>query len=90
MQGTATPDAPAVVDVLALQQETGSPYLGFTMDFSVTSRALPDVLDRAFRRLGLADDAIAAVHRIWAEDWPIGQRIGRRSARSPATRRSSR
>jgi sugar phosphate isomerase/epimerase len=76
VQGTATPDAPAVVDVLSLQQETGSPHLGLTMDFSVTSRALPDVLDRAFRRLGLADDAVAAVHRIWGEDRPIGQRIG--------------
>jgi sugar phosphate isomerase/epimerase len=76
VQGTASPDAPAVVDVLSLQQETGSPYLGLTMDFSVTSRSLPDVLDRAFRRLGLAEEAIAAVHRIWAEDWPIGRRIG--------------
>ena len=76
VQGTATPDAPAVVDVLALQAETGSPYLGLTMDFSVTSRALPDLLDRALRRLGLAEDAIAAIHRIWAEDEPIGRRIG--------------
>jgi sugar phosphate isomerase/epimerase len=76
VQGTATPDAPAVVDVLSLQQETGSPYLGFTMDFSVTSRGLPDVLDRALRRNGLADDAIAEIHRIWAEDVPIGRRIG--------------
>ena len=75
------------MDVLTLQQETGSPYLGLTMDFSVTSRALPDVLDRAFRRLGLAEDAIAAVHRIWAEDWPIGRRIGTalaRDRRAPA------
>ncbi len=77
VQGTATPDAPAVVDVLTLQQETGSPYLGFTMDFSVTSRGLPDVLDRAFRRNGLAEEAIAEIHRIWALDLPIGPRIGR-------------
>ena len=40
VQGTATPDAPAVVDVLALQQETGSPYLGFTT-VSYTHLTLP-------------------------------------------------
>ena len=76
VQGTATPDAPAVVDVLSLQQETGTPYLGFTMDFSVTTRALPGVLDHGLRRNGLAEDAIAEIHRIWALDLPIGQRIG--------------
>jgi hypothetical protein len=76
VQGTATPDAPPVVDVLTVQQEIGSPYVGVTMDFSVTSRALPGVLDVAFRRNGLAEDAISEVHRIWALDLPIGQRIG--------------
>lgn len=77
VQGTATPDAPPVVDVLSLQQETGSPYLGFTMDFSVTTRSLPAVLDHAFRRNGLSEESIAEVHRIWGEDLPIGQRIGK-------------
>jgi sugar phosphate isomerase/epimerase len=76
VQGTATPDAPAVVDVLEAQAETGSPFVGLTMDFSVTSRSLPGVLDTAFRRLGLAEDRIAAIHGIWGEDRPIGQRIG--------------
>jgi sugar phosphate isomerase/epimerase len=76
VQGTATVDSPAVVDVLSLQQETGSPYLGLTMDFSVTTRELPDVLDRALRRNGLPEESIAEVHRIWALDLPVGQRIG--------------
>jgi sugar phosphate isomerase/epimerase len=76
VQGTATPDALAVVDVLSLQAETGSPFVGLTMDFSVTSRSLPGILDTGLRRLGLAEDRIAAIHRIWAEDLPIGQRIG--------------
>ena len=76
VQGTATPDAPAVVDVLELQAETGSPYLGLTMDFSVTSRSLPGVLDTALRRLGLTDDVVDEIHRIWAQDEPIGRRIG--------------
>ena len=76
VQGTATPDTPAVVDVLSLQAETGTPFLGLTIDFSVTSRTLPAVLDTALRRQGLAEDRIAAVHRIWGEDWPIGRRIG--------------
>lgn len=76
VQGVATPDAPAVVDVLDLQAETGSPFLGLTMDFSVTSRSLPLVLDAALRRNGLSDDAIAEVHHLWAEDLPIGRRIG--------------
>lgn len=76
VQGVATPDAPAVMDVVDLQAETGSPYVGLTMDFSVTSRSLPGVLDTALRRNGLAEDAIAEVHRIWGEDLPIGRRIG--------------
>ena len=76
VQGAATPDAPAVVDVLSLQAETGSPYLGLTMDFSVTSRALPEVLDRSLRRLGLPEDGVAAAHRSWVDDLPIGRRIG--------------
>ena len=76
VQGVATPGAPAVVDVLDLQARTGSPYLGLTMDFSVTSRSLPGVLDTALRRNGLAEDAIAELHQIWALDVPIGQRIG--------------
>jgi hypothetical protein len=76
VQGNATPDAPAVLDIRTVQAETGTPFLGLTMDFSVTSRSLPRVLDTGFRRLGLAEDRIAAIHRIWGEDLPIGQRIG--------------
>jgi hypothetical protein len=76
VQGAATPDAPAVVDVLGLQARTGSPFLGLTMDFSVTSRSLPGVFDTGLHRLGLAEDRIAAIHRIWDEDRPLGQRIG--------------
>jgi sugar phosphate isomerase/epimerase len=76
IQGAATPDAPAVVDVLELQAGSGSPFVGVTMDFSVTSRSLPAVLDTALRRFGLDDDRITTVHRIWAEDRPVGQRIG--------------
>jgi hypothetical protein len=76
VQGVATPDAQAVVDVLDLQAGTGSSYVGLTMDFSVTSRSLPAVLDTALRRNGLAEDAIAEVHRIWGEDLSIGRRIG--------------
>jgi sugar phosphate isomerase/epimerase len=76
VQGVATPDAPAVVDVLSLQQDMDGAYLGFTMDFSVTTRALPEVLDHAFRRHGLAEESIVEIHRIWALDLPIGQRIG--------------
>ena len=76
VQGATPPDAPAVTEVRALQEETGSPYLGFTIDFSVTSPALPAALGAALGRLGLADDAVATVHRIWQRDEPMGRRIG--------------
>jgi len=76
VQGATPPDAPAVVDVASLQERTGSPYLGLTIDFSLTTPALPVAFGTALRRLGLPDDAVAALHRIWAENEPVGRRIG--------------
>jgi hypothetical protein len=76
VQGVTPPDAPAVVEVLALQEETGSPYLGLTLDFSLTTPALPVAFGTALRRLGLPAAAVTAVHRIWAQDEPVGRRIG--------------
>jgi len=65
LQGTTAPDAPPVRDVLALRAETGSPHLGFTVDFSLTTPALPAALGTALRRARVPDDAVAAVHRAW-------------------------
>ncbi len=76
VQGVIAPDNPAVVEVLSLRDETGNPYLGLTMDFSVTTPALPVAFGTALRRLGLSDDEIRIVHQIWAEDAPVGRRIG--------------
>jgi hypothetical protein len=76
VQGVTPPDAPAVAEVLSLQEETGSPYLGLTLDFSLTTPALPVAFGTALRRLGLAAAASTAIHRIWAQDEPVGRRIG--------------
>jgi len=76
VQGTNAPDSPPVVDLLALQQETGTTSLGLTLDFSLTTPTLPDAFGTALRRYGLADDAVESIHRAWAADDPIGARIG--------------
>jgi len=65
LQGMTAPDAPAVVDVLALQEETGSPHLGFTVDFSLTTPALPTAFTTALRRLRLPEDRIRTIHQAW-------------------------
>ena len=76
VQGVIAPDTPAVVEVLSLRDETGNPYLGFTMDFSLTTPALPVAFGTALRRLGLSDDEIRIVHQIWARGRTVGRRIG--------------
>jgi hypothetical protein len=76
VQGNVEPDAPAVLDVVSLQAETGTPHLGLTLDFSLSTPALPAAFGTALRRLGLADDAVAAVHHAWESDGPVGPRIG--------------
>jgi hypothetical protein len=76
VQGATSPDAPAVLEVVELQAATGSPHLGLTLDFSVTTPALPVAFGTAVRRLGLPEDAVTAVHRAWGDDAPMGRRIG--------------
>jgi len=76
VQGATAPDAPAVVELLELQETTGTPYLGLTLDFSLTTPALPVAFGTALRRLGLPAPAVPAIHRIWAQDEPVGRRIG--------------
>ena len=75
IQGTTAPDAPAVLDVLALRDRTGSPYLGFTVDFSLTTPALPVAFGTALRRLGLAADRVRAIHRVWEREAPLGEAL---------------
>jgi hypothetical protein len=77
VQGANAPDAPAVVDILELHQETGTAHLGFTVDFSLTTPSLPVAFGRALRRLGVAGPDVAEIHRVWGTDQPLGQRIGR-------------
>jgi hypothetical protein len=76
VQGANAPDAAPVVELLALQQETETPHLGLTLDFSLTTPALPVAFDTALRRCGLADDEVESTHRAWAAEGPIGARIG--------------
>jgi hypothetical protein len=75
VQGVNAPDSPAVVEVVTLQEETGSPYLGLTLDFSLTTPALPDAFVTALRRLDVADDAVTAIFAAWQPDEALGQRM---------------
>ena len=76
VQGAMPPGAPAVVEILELQQRTGSAHLGFTIDFSLTTPALPVAFGTALRRRGVPGPAVAEIHRIWGTDEPMGRRIG--------------
>jgi hypothetical protein len=76
VQGATPPDAPAVAEVVSLVERTGSPFLGLTLDSSVTTPKLPVAFRTALSRLGLPKERIAAVHRIWAEPEALGRRIG--------------
>jgi hypothetical protein len=75
VQGVNAPDAPAIVDIVTLQQETGSPYLGLTLDFSLTTPALPDAFGIALRRLEVSEDAVTSIYDAWQPDEPMGRRI---------------
>ncbi|MGY1849296.1 sugar phosphate isomerase/epimerase family protein [Blastococcus sp. SYSU DS1021] len=75
VQGATSPDSPAVVELAELQQRTGSPCLGLTIDSSLSTPALPAALGTALRRLGLAAQGVAAVDEAWEQDGPIGPRI---------------
>jgi hypothetical protein len=75
LQGTTAPDAPAVTDLLALRDETGSPYLGFTLDFSLTTQALPAALGTALRRAGVPDEAVDGVYRAWEGGSRVGEAL---------------
>jgi hypothetical protein len=75
VQGVNAPNSPAVVDVATLQEETGSPYLGLTLDFSLTTPALPDAFGTALHRLDVSADAVSAIYDAWQPDEPMGQRM---------------
>ncbi|MGY1988265.1 sugar phosphate isomerase/epimerase family protein [Blastococcus sp. SYSU DS0669] len=76
VQGATTPGAPAVLELVELQRRTGTPFLGLTIDSSLSTSALPSALGMALRRLGLAAPEVTAVHQAWAQGGPIGPRIG--------------
>jgi sugar phosphate isomerase/epimerase len=76
VQGTTTSDAPAVVELAELQAASGSPYLGLTLDFSLTTPALPAAFDTALANHGVSPEQVAAVHRAWALEGPLGPRVG--------------
>ena len=82
LQGATAPDAPAVIDVLALREETGSPYLGFTLDFSLTTPALPAAFGTALRGSASRTRRSRRAPRLGRTRTPGS---GRPSRRSPAT-----
>jgi hypothetical protein len=76
VQGTTTPDSPAVAELVELQATTGSPYLGLTLDFSLTTPSLPEAFGTALARHGLPATQVAAIGEAWAQDAPLGPRLG--------------
>lgn len=70
VQGTNRPQDAGVLDVLSLREEFGD-HVGLTLDVSLTTPALPVAFGIALRRLDLAEDAVTAIHRHWADD-PVG------------------
>jgi hypothetical protein len=76
VQGVTPPDAPAVLEVVRLHEESGSACLGFTIDFSLTTPALPAAFGTALRRHGLPESSASAVREIWARELPLRERIG--------------
>jgi sugar phosphate isomerase/epimerase len=75
VQGLNSPQDPAVVEVLELRERTSTPYLGLTLDFSLTTPHLPAAFDTALRRFGASDEAVSAVHDAWWRDEPVGPRM---------------
>jgi hypothetical protein len=75
VQGVNAPDTPAVLDIVTLHEETGSPYLGLTLDFSLTTPALPDAFATALHRLDVPEDAVTSIFAAWQPHEPLGQRL---------------
>lgn len=74
VQGATPPDAPSIVDVLALREH--SPFVGFTVDFSLTTPALPAAFATALRRNGLSDGDVRAVSDAWESGSPVRGHTG--------------
>lgn len=62
------PNTPNIQDVRDTYAEFDSPLLGFVADFSATMHAMSPTLIRAVRKMGLDDEAVATMQRIWASD----------------------
>lgn len=75
VQGVIPPDAPAILDILAVKEATGSPYLGLTLDFSLTTPALPDAFGTALRRLDVSEYAVTSIFAAWQPEEPLGRRM---------------
>jgi hypothetical protein len=73
------PSGPNTPDILAVREvydEVGSPLLGFVADFSSTMRAMSPTILREMGRLGLDDEALATLQRVWATDAPRPRSAG--------------
>ena len=68
------PNDPTIQQVRETYAELDSPLLGFVADFSSTMRAMSPTLLRGLRRLGLDDEALAELQRIWATDATMRER----------------
>jgi hypothetical protein len=77
VQGNVGPQDPAVLDVVSAQQEMDTPFVGLTLDFSLSTPALPAALQSALARLEIATDVIDEIVARWSEPGTAAQRITR-------------
>ncbi|MFV2196858.1 C-glycoside deglycosidase beta subunit domain-containing protein [Nocardiopsis sp. LOL_012] len=68
------PNSPEIMRVREVYDEFDSPLLGFVADFSSTMHAMSPTLLRAVRRMGLDEEAVDRMRRIWATDEPMRAR----------------
>ena len=70
------PNSPEILKVREVYAELDSPLLGFVADFSSTMHSMSPTLIRAVRKMGLDDDAVETMQRIWATDASMFERQG--------------
>jgi sugar phosphate isomerase/epimerase len=68
------PNTDVIRKVRDVYAEVDSPLLGFVADFSSTMTGMAPTLLRAVRRMGLDDEAVATMQRIWRTDAPMHER----------------
>jgi sugar phosphate isomerase/epimerase len=79
-----TIDAAPVAALKELFTTVESPYLGFIPDFSSSMRAVPDAVDDAHRKAGIAPELTRLTKELWAEPGPTASKFPELEERAAA------